>query len=725
MDCFRVQGIPCIDLSRLSEIVGLLNLSFGTAGLLLALGLDAWRSKSKKYHWIPGDSIVLGALSLQLLGLFYRPILLKYSEEYPGKVIDDNSELLNLGGRVVMCVFFGILLPDVARSHDRNVWSDMLALSIGATGVLIHLFYDIYVRLEWNDGYIDFMFAPSIIIFASIVFLVLLLGCAALASKSIQEFVAHRVRLLLSRTEYRNPGSVVLWEAIEEHAVRSWITVRTHQPQYIIARSVLTSSISFLVTVCVAVSILASTKIGYEAEIDGLDWLRVMAIAAQWIFILFGWAIIFWRWLTAVVYYPRRMGTDGSGLRTYFRVEDFWKAFILEKQEEFMKLDGKSIKRFSYLSRFMFMFLKRLRLYKLMPALLYLQIFLVLLSKTCWLISEMVFSNRYMRRLVMGRAFQVEFSALYNLHKSGDVKRPGNHGDFMNYSDVLMHLPEENPAGVWISNRKSIQEMKAWFKKGECDGKNCKALVSLLGKTATRNLSSTDPFTVYFRRELGDLNVGKSSSKMMVVSLLTIVIELSAFYGFFDGPPTDTVNDCIQACCESWEFIEILENSNPEAVSVNKQADKLFLSLKESRRWLGLPLPINNFQAKTVEAAKKSLHALGDKGKQAANTGGDSMNWKAVIAGNSLYKVCESMENLSVNLEELLDAIQSSLADVMGSCMFKIGEIIVDECRLWAEAFLEDKLWDAFYEAGRAKGVIQQLRPGIKFGRQFEKLHSF
>jgi len=345
MDCFRVQGIPCIDLSRLSEIVGLLNLSFGTAGLLLALGLDAWRSKSKKYHWIPGDSIVLGALSLQLLGLFYRPILLKYSEEYPGKVIDDNSELLNLGGRVVTCVFFGILLPDVARSHDRNVWSDMLALSIGATGVLIHLFYDIYVRLEWNDGYIDFMFAPSIIIFASIVFLVLLLGCAALASKSIQEFVAHRVRVLLSRTEYRNPGSVVLWEAVEEHAVRSWITVRTHQPQYIIARSVLTSSISFLVTVCVAASILASAATGYSAENDGLDWLRVMAIAAQWIFILLGWAMIFWRWLTAVVYYPRRMGTDGSGLRTYFRVEDFWKAIILEKQEEFMKLDGKSIKR--------------------------------------------------------------------------------------------------------------------------------------------------------------------------------------------------------------------------------------------------------------------------------------------------------------------------------------------------------------------------------------------
>jgi hypothetical protein len=71
------------------------------------------------------------------------------------------------------------------------------------------------------------------------------------ASKSIHDVVAQRIPVLLSRPEHRNSGSVVWWEVVEEHAVRSWITARTHQPQYIIARSVLISSVGFLVTICV------------------------------------------------------------------------------------------------------------------------------------------------------------------------------------------------------------------------------------------------------------------------------------------------------------------------------------------------------------------------------------------------------------------------------------------------------------------------------------------
>lgn len=420
------------------------------------------------------------------------------------------------------------------------------------------------------------------------------------------------------------------------------------------------------------------------------------------------------------------MGTKGLSLREYFRVEDFWKTAILEMQEDFEELDGESIYRSSYMKKLLIMFAKKLRLYKLLPILLCLQVFLVLLSKLCWLISEMLFSNRYMRRLLMGRDCYVEFSVVYNLHNNCEVTGPGNPGDFVKYSEVLMNMPEENPAGVWIANRKSIKDMKARLRKGEIDGKNCKALISLLEKTGTRKFSFAEPFT----RKEGNFNLEKSSSKMMVVSLVTIVIELSAFYegsgGSFAGPSTDTVNDCIQACCEAWKIIDLVENSNTEAVLVNKQADKLFRGLKESRKWLGLDLPINNFQARTVEAAKSALQGLADKGKQTANTGNESKNWKAVIAGNSLSMLCEIMKNDSVNVQELLDGIQNSLADVIRSCMFKMGEIIVTESRSWAEEFMEEKLWDAFYEAGRAKGVTQQLQvPGLRFGRQLEKLHSF
>jgi hypothetical protein len=233
--------------------------------------------------------------------------------------------------------------------------------------------------------------------------------------------------------------------------------------------------------------------------------------------------------------------------------------------------------------------------------------------------------------------------------------------------------------------------------------------------------------------------MGKTSAKMTAVSLLTIIIELSAFYqeygGSPAGPATDTVEHCIEACCEAWGVMGFVENSDPEAALVSKQADRLFHSLKKWRKWLGLTLPVNNFEARTLEAAKEALQGLSDIGKQMANggcissTGYDSKNWKAVIAGNDLYKLCESVKNGSDNIEEMLDVIESSLADVIGSCMFKVREIIVHQCSLWAEALMEEKLLNAFHEAWKAKGVIQQLRPEIQFERssifQFERLHSF
>jgi len=416
--------------------------------------------------------------------------------------------------------------------------------------------------------------------FISILLLVLLLGCAALASESIQEVVAQRISVLSSKGKYRSPGSAVLSEAFEEQAVCSYIMARTYQPQYIIARSVLISSTGFLVTLCIPFSIVASAKNGYIPENDGFDGARLISLVLQWSFILFGWLIICWRWITAVVYYPRRMDKKGTHLMAYFQVEDFWKRAMLELQEKFIQWDINSIKRLSFLNRNLFIFVHKLRLYKLLPAFLYLQILLVLMSKTCWLISEMIFSNRYMRRLLMGRASH-EFSVLYNLYSNGQVGGPAIPKEFVKYLEDSMQMPGENPAGGWIANRKPIQKMKARLKEGESDGKNCKALISFLEKKTTQDLRFADPFGISFPKLLveSDFNVGKSSAKMIAVSLLAIIIELSGFYEAYDGSPA--TDDCIKACSEAWEIMELVENSDTEAAFVNKQADRLFHRLKE------------------------------------------------------------------------------------------------------------------------------------------------
>lgn len=67
--------IPLAYLPGLADTAGLLTMSFGSAGLLLLLGLDVWWSKTKKNNWIRGESFVLGALTLQFVGFLYRSLV--------------------------------------------------------------------------------------------------------------------------------------------------------------------------------------------------------------------------------------------------------------------------------------------------------------------------------------------------------------------------------------------------------------------------------------------------------------------------------------------------------------------------------------------------------------------------------------------------------------------------------------------------------------------------
>lgn len=81
-----------------------------------------------------------------------------------------------------------------------------------------------------------------------------------------------------------------------------------------------------------------------------------------------------------------------------------------------------------------------------------------------------------------------------------------------------------------------------------------------------------------------------------------------------------------------------------------------------------------------------------------------------------LKMVCESIRKCPAdNMQKMLDAIQSSLADVIGDSVMRLKKRIIDECRLEAEADMEEeeKLWKVFKLAGMAKEIFTALEyPG-------------
>eukprot|EP01018_Ginkgo_biloba_P020537 Gb_33571 [translate_table: standard] len=140
-------------------------------------------------------------------------------------------------------------------------------------------------------------------------------------------------------------------------------------------------------------------------------------------------------------------------------------------------------------------------------------------------------------------------------------------------------MPRENPTNLWIANHKSIEKMKNRIKKGEEEGKIHNALTKLLRDRISQGFGGVkymDPmaFSPELQVERQLINMTKWSWKMAIVSLITIIIELSTF-----TKNRYVMIDAIEACSQEWKIMDFVENSNLEAVLVNEAADKVFYYL--------------------------------------------------------------------------------------------------------------------------------------------------
>eukprot|EP01018_Ginkgo_biloba_P018505 Gb_35007 [translate_table: standard] len=625
------------------SVVSLLSVALGLVPSLF-VGVDVWRAFRKKKHWIPNDALLLTALTLQLLTLHSRSADIGVGPDYLQSILSKNklcggsdigyiaaeklcpvrdNYLLNdwlctLARTMVVCVSIGILLPGVACPRSPNLWSNMLALVISPWVVLLPILYDIYKSVR---GFQIFGLTPgfrlwlNITLFILIILLLLLPWCAALASVSIHHMLALKIPLNLSTAKCKSRScSQQLWDTVEDQVHNSWIIVLVRNPQYIIARSYLSSSTALVVTICIGFCI------AIPLTTLGMLGFGSLADLIQCGFILVAWIVICWRGLTAVVYFPRTMQRRAFHFRQCFHVEDSWKRHLIKLIDEFKEegeIEG------SFLKRLILKTIRTMRLHKLLPLVLWLQVLLVLLSKASCKVEN-------------------------GVQHSGSAS-------FVKYSEAFIHMPGENPAGLWIANHKSIEKMK-------------------------NRVKYMDPKAFAPKLQVErQFNVSKRSWKMTAVSLITVIIELSAF-----TENGSAVTDAMEACSQAWQIMDFVEKSDPEAALINEAADKVFYQKGKEIAMADLP-------------------------------GQDSTDWKTLAAGYSLYRICERVKGRLSNVKAMLDELQKSLADVIGECIEKVAGVIMEDCREWAVSMDEEKVWKAGLVAGKAKGVIQKVGWNLKW----------
>ena len=281
----------------------------GILSVLSALALvvfliwDVCLSCKRKKHWVPGHHLILGALCLQFVGSVDYLVLgisdeRKLDQTVVKQLSEDilNKQVVFCGERALLCVFVGVILPQISTSRAQRRLSDIFALLIIVFTVYFHFIYELYVLIlqgkkTVQEHQLSSMLSFKLNFVIELMMLVLLISLIPVYGTSI------RIRQFVAYKTPNTESALGSWEEVEEQVLRSWITALTSQPEYIIARSIFSASTGFLVTVCVVLFALASLSHPHPLG-TGL-----IVLISQWSFISVGWVIVCWRWVTAVVYY--------------------------------------------------------------------------------------------------------------------------------------------------------------------------------------------------------------------------------------------------------------------------------------------------------------------------------------------------------------------------------------------------------------------------------------
>ncbi|GLJ41057.1 hypothetical protein SUGI_0849970 [Cryptomeria japonica] len=593
--------------------------------------------------------------------------------------------------------------------------------------------------------------------------LLLLLACANIAGKGIGRIVAQKVPLILkeqveedhhhhrhsyeAEENHHHPSRCqYCWRSVEETALRAWIVARAYSLEYTIARSALASASAIIITIQIVITIVGGVRNSPTLHlISKLEGLRFTTTMLQCLFILIGWAMIEWRWLTAVAYYARFQPDRWSSC---FRIEDFWTRHLRELQKaqktqlpqaEFLQTNVKKLvaKQPTKIT------VPGILLYGVIA----LQTVTVSFSKACRLASVVLFHNKLTGGLPTLILLKHERKAFQ---------------DYPRYRSVLesVQMLGETPESLWIANHKSIEMAAQLILQGSQDGeRNCERLVEFLISKSTAQglgLSCLEPYKpqtglnflckkkpvqrTQQSQEEHFTDMSTKSWKMTAVSLLSIVCRLSPIYEQLQTStsgslPSSVVKDCLDAYAQAWEIIDFVEEANTEADEITRDAADYYFEVLQSAVDDGSS-PAKKSSGATPESVRAALEELkneskirmeqpgsvncvstvGFKSKEkmqgGANgwNGSDSIDWKEAALGSAVYKLCNSIEcNDGSDVNELLKELESCLADIINKCLEKVQHLLLLKSRKWALKSDEKRMGKALYTAGKARIIMEKL----------------
>jgi hypothetical protein len=317
----------------------------------------------------------------------------------------------------------------------------------------------------------------------------------------------------------------------------------------------------------------------------------------------------------------------------------------------------------------------------------------------------------------------VFFSREKNVLLSGSDISPTNKNPFFKYKEALevIRMPGEIAYSSWIANESAFKKVEKHMEEGFKKGRNSSQLMKL---KVHRTGDPHDEAAISVEEEQYFQQIGKISWKMKAVSLIRFMI----FY-YEDAVSTD-IDDAIQAYCQAWPLMDIVDSSNPEANLVSEAADKEFDALEdiwkkhlqmksvENPKYSDLKEHLFKLQEEEIKKGKLcQLDEEGDlklfsdeekakaiKDKNHKDRFHDNKEWmKRSAAKSSLYKTRKALD---LDRGHSMARLKRLLANVIFGCMDEeVDKALIKNCNKWAVEGNENDIFEAAFIAGIAKAI--------------------
>ncbi|KAJ0736126.1 hypothetical protein HanPI659440_Chr11g0440051 [Helianthus annuus] len=640
----------------------------------IAMAADVVRAMWQWKFWFPTRFFTLNAATITLIGIAMKlPVDLGMELDY--------TKYMSIFFLVTMLANF---LPSLGLMDDTELLMNITALAVLLITIVVNMGIQIYMLSYW----------PVAI---PLILPILWPFSVALTVSTIRKGLEHRYEES-QRLVSSDQGEMFSTEGLELYVKKYWMMAETHNPQFVIACSPVSSA--FGVMCLILATILGFTfdinfrNTGYTYEDSGTakyQWSLTIIFVVQSIGVAVGSIAPIFRCFTSVGHYSLSRKLSKNHLNV-FRVEKHWIQRLQQWKRNHVHshIPGRHLKIvFHYVKNSFLNFCIALHIVVLVTCKIICLVpraFLILLSY-CW--KSFKFILKWFKNVV-------------------STSNPNVSSEIEDYASYVVQIEEEEKLSKRIL-RNTLHSITQLLNKENEQRNLMMVLEKSKGFHGVLEFDS-DPAQPLFRGETHNY-----CWSLVVVTLTAIAIALPRIANVH-------FNGLIAGMREGLEIVRHIEeclDANGELVNERKSARRVWKEVEVYRTWLHINLQKKTHEEKTSEEiltwlgeeAEKIMERFISSKKSIIEHSRDEF-----ILASSMYRIsntllmCSGEQEICLNGEALFERISTIIADVLFACFTNLPRVVKLKCHHNAIEKRGDNIRIAAQLLGKSKKIFEKLK---------------